>query len=287
MRGVYRYRIGSVTKTFVSTIVLELAAEGKLTLDDRVERWLPGKVPNSGAISLRQLLNHTSGLYDFTKDAHFVESVIADPSHAWTPQQLLDVAFSHAPNFEPGTGWSYSNTGYILLGLVTEAVTGKPFQDVLFERLVGPLNLHSTSLPTSPFEPDPWVHGFVDLGQGDIDISSLLTPTEGWTAGGIVSNASDVTTFLSALLRGRLMPPAFLAQMKSGSAVSGSYGLGLIETSTRCGLAYGHDGDFVGWRNVTLSTASGKRQAVVVVNTGSRVSNLTLQATAKSALCSG
>jgi D-alanyl-D-alanine carboxypeptidase len=131
-----------------------------------------------------------------------------------------------------------------------------------------------------------WVHGYVDLGQGDIDISSLLTPTEGWTAGGMVSNAPDVTTFFSALLRGRLMPPVFLAQMKSGSAVTGNYGLGLVETSTKCGLAYGHTGDFVGWRNATLATASGKRQAVVLINTGSRVSNLTLQAAAKTALCS-
>jgi D-alanyl-D-alanine carboxypeptidase len=173
-----------------------------------------------------------------------------------------------------------------VLGLVIEAVNGKPIRDVLQERLVGPLKLQSTSLPTSPVEQDPWVHGYIDLGQGDIDISSLLTPTEGWTAGGIVSNAPDVTTFFSALLRGWLMPPDFLAQMKSGSDVTGNYGLGLVATSTKCGIAYGHTGDYAGWRNATLSTASGKRQAVAVINIGSRVSDGTLQGAAKTALCS-
>jgi D-alanyl-D-alanine carboxypeptidase len=110
MRAVDRYRIASVSKTFVATVVLQLAAEGRLQLADPVERWLPGSVPNGTAITIRQLLNHTSGLFDYTNDEAAVEAEIANPSRVWTPRDLLSVAFSHPPLFAPGADWSYSNT---------------------------------------------------------------------------------------------------------------------------------------------------------------------------------
>src|SRR5436190_384053 len=145
MRASDRYRIASVTKAFVSVVALQLEAEGKLDIDDPVAKYLPGVVPNGSAISLRELMNHTSGLFNYTDDAAFVSDPITNFSRPWTPQELLALAFAHPPNFAHGTNWSYSNTNYIVLGLVVEAVTGKPLGQVLQERLFTPLALTPTA----------------------------------------------------------------------------------------------------------------------------------------------
>jgi CubicO group peptidase (beta-lactamase class C family) len=147
MRAADRYRIASVTKTFVATVVLQLAAEGRLGLDDQVERWLPGMVPNGRSITLRELLNHSSGLFDYDQDEAWVTARISDPGREWSPRELLAVAFSHPPIFAPGSDWSYSNTNYILLGLVVEAATGTTLAAQLQARLFAPLALGATSFP--------------------------------------------------------------------------------------------------------------------------------------------
>jgi len=125
IRATNRFRIGSITKSFVSTVVLQLADERRLTLDDTVERWLPGVVPNGGAITVRQLLNHTSGLYSYT-DLPFYLQLLREPLRTWQPLQLVQLAVAHPPLFAPGTSWSYSNTNYILLGLIIAAVDRVP-----------------------------------------------------------------------------------------------------------------------------------------------------------------
>jgi D-alanyl-D-alanine carboxypeptidase len=284
MRAPDRYRIASVTKAFVSVVILQLEAEGKLDIDAPVEKYLPGLVPNGAAIPLRELMNHTSGLFDYTEDQSFGDVILANPARIWTPRELLAYAFTHAPNFAPGTDYRYSNTNYILLGLVTEAVTHKPLGESLQERIFTPLNLTSTSVPlTIELAPD-FVHGYYDK----LDAAPLLSPSWGWAAGGIVSNARDVTAFYRALMTGKLLPPAQLAEMKSGSQADDSYGLGIQRDRTICGLVYGHDGDFVAWRNVVFATPNGKREAVVMVNVdASRVSWDQLIAAAKLALCRG
>src|SRR3954447_17938039 len=152
MRVGDRFRIGSVTKSFAATVVLQLAGEGRLSLDDTVERWLPGAVPGGDAITLRRLLNHTSGLFDYLNDGD--KTVLAPYlaghfGHVWTPQALIGVATSHPPNFAPGARWSYSHTGYILLGMVVQAVTGHPLSAELQPRIVAPLGLTGTSLRSS------------------------------------------------------------------------------------------------------------------------------------------
>lgn len=287
MRAVDRYRIASVTKTFVATIVLQLAGEERLGVDDPVERWLPGVVPNGGAITLRQLLSHTSGLFNYTEGLE--NALLANPGRAWSPRDLLELAFSHAPLFAPGANWSYSNTNYVLLGLVIEAVTGKKVDQELRERLFEPLALRSTSFPSGISIEEPFAHGYVGLPGGTLfDVTSILSPSWSYAAGQIVSTAADVTTFFSALLKGRLLPAPLLTQMKTGSAVSGVYGLGLQIISTPCGRAFGHDGNFFAWRNVVWSTANGRRVAVVMVNIDTtHVPWSRLEAAAKSALCYG
>jgi D-alanyl-D-alanine carboxypeptidase len=286
MRAGDRWRIASVSKAFVAAVVLQLEAEGKLDIDDPVERWLPGVVPNGGAITLRELLNHTSGLYNYTDDDNWVTAAVGNPMRAWAPRELVAIALAHPALSPPGTNWSYSNTNYILLGLVVEAVTGDSVGDELQRRIFTPLALSSTSFPQTIVLAPDFVHGY--FGQDRTDIAPLLSPTWAWAAGGIVSNARDVTTFYRALLTGRLLPAAQLNEMKVPAPAAGTYGLGIVSTFTACGRAFGHDGDFFGWRTEVLATANGKREAVVMVNIDATfVPWGRLEATVKTALCRG
>ena len=287
MRAADRYRIASVTKAFVSVLILQLEAEGKLDIDDSVAKYLPGVVPNGGAITLRELMSHTSGLFNYTDDDAFVKDPVTNFSRSWTPQELLALAFAHPPNFAPGTNYSYSNTNYIVLGLVVEALTGKPLGQVLQERIFTPLGLTSTSFPlTIEVAPD-FVHGYVKLeGTPLIDITPGLNPTWGWAAGGIVSNARDVTAFYRALFTRKLLPAAQLTEMEAPTANSGTYALGIVNAVTTCGRAFFHEGDALGWQNIAASTANGKRQAVVTVNVNYE-NNDRLVAAAQTALCRG
>jgi D-alanyl-D-alanine carboxypeptidase len=270
-------------------VILQLEAEGKLDIDDPVEKSLPGLVPNGGAITLRELMNHTSGLFDFASDPAFGNAILTNPSRVWTPRELLAYGFAHAPYFPPGTNWWYSNTNYVLLGLVAEAVTGKPLGQSLQERIFTPLGLTSTSFPLGIELDATFVHGYVKLGNAPLlDVAPLLSPTFAWAAGGIVSNARDVTTFYRALLTGKLLPAAQLNEMKNPSSVASTYGLGISTSFISCGRAFGHGGNIPGWRNETIATANGKREAVVMVNVDETfVSFARIQSVAQTALCRG
>ena len=143
MRPADRFRVGSVTKSFMATVLLQLVGERKLRLDDSLERWLPGVVPNGRSITVRELLQHTSGLYDYVDDSAFRTAVLANPLRVWTPRQLVRIAVSHHPLFRPGRRWSYSNTNYILAGLVIQAVTHRTVAAELRNRIFRPLDLRS------------------------------------------------------------------------------------------------------------------------------------------------
>jgi D-alanyl-D-alanine carboxypeptidase len=287
------FRIASVTKTFVATVVLELEAEHRLDIDEPVERWLPGLVPNGTAITIRELLNHTSGLFDYVEDDAHTQAVIADPGRRWSPHELLSVASAHPLLFRPGTSWFYSNTNYVVLGLVVEAVTGRPLGEELQARIIDPLQLRATSFDVDPVIRDPFAHGYVGPHPGLpiaagtlLDITTLLSPSFGWGAGNMASNAVDVTRFFVALLGGQLLPPAQLAEMKMGSPANRNYGLALRKAYTSCGTAYGHEGDFPGYRNIVWVTRDGRRAADVMVNIDpTHVSWDRLKASAQAALC--
>jgi D-alanyl-D-alanine carboxypeptidase len=288
MRVADHYRIASLTKTFVASVVLQLAAEGKLGLDDSIERWLPGLVPNGALITLRQLLGHTSGVFNYTDDPTWRNMELANPGHVWSPSDLLAIAFSHNALFVPGTNWAYSNTGYVLLGLVVEKITGQTIGEALRMRIFEPLGPRETSFPTGIEMPEPFAHGYAGfLGNTLLDLTALMHPSWGYAAAQIVSTAADVTTFFSALMKGRVVSAPLLRQMKTHSDSSGTYGLGLRLSFTSCGRAFGHEGDFVGWRNVVWANASGSRVAVVMVNIDTRVSRARLDKFAATAVCSG
>jgi D-alanyl-D-alanine carboxypeptidase len=267
-----RFRVGSVTKTFVSTVALQLVGDGTLRLDDTVERWVPGLVPAGSTITLRMLLNHTSGLFNYTDDEAFVDRHLRDPTRPVTPRELVAVATAHPPTFPPGAGWSYSNTGYIVVGLMIEAATGQPVERLVQQRIVRVLGLSGTSFPTT--DPDIagyHAHGYrlpAAPGQPYLDVT-LFAPSLAWTAGAIVSTATDLRRFYGALLGGRLLRPAMLDQMLTTVAVSPTYGYGLGIYSLRgpCGTTWGHDGGIPGYLTSVMNDRGGKRGAVVEMPT--------------------
>src|SRR5262249_20578653 len=159
------------------------------------------------------------------------------------------------------TSWSYANTGYILLGLVIQRVTGHPLATELQRRILGPLGLRQTRLPTSPLLPRPATHGYGDIGSGPQDFTRV-TPSAAWAAGALVSTADDVAVFYRALLSGGLLSPDLLAQMETTVpfAPGFGYGLGVFSATFSCGQAWGHDGDFAGFLTNAFASVDGQRQ---------------------------
>jgi D-alanyl-D-alanine carboxypeptidase len=282
MRVTDRFRVGSVTKTFVSSVVLQLAGEGRLSLDDTVERWLPGLVPNGGGITIRQLLSHTSGLYDYTQDPSVLEPYLRGHLRVVrAPRTLVGRAIAHPPLFAPGAEWSYSNTGYLLLGLILEAAGGESLGAQLQQRIFTPLGLRRTTFDTSPRISGRHAHGYFALGKRSLRDVSVFSPSFAWAAGAIVSTAGDLVRFYRALLQGRVLRPDLLDAMKTTVAMGPpgeSYGFGLWKTRSlglsptnklACGSVWGHDGDFPGYLTYAFSSEDAKRQMVVFVNTDS------------------
>jgi D-alanyl-D-alanine carboxypeptidase len=270
-----RFRIGSVTKSFVATVALQLVGEHKLGLDDHLERWLPGLVPNGDRITVRQLLNHTSGLYDYTDD-------LPEPPRSFQPRELVAIATGHRPLFAPGKRFSYSNTNYILAGLVIERVTGRRLAGQLQQRIVGPLGLGDTELPvTKQTITGPHVHGYLprdkgwrvsDGPAGLVDVTKM-DPSWAWAAGAMVSTTADLARFYQALLGGRLLDPEQLQAMQTTVDASQQfghgvrYGLGLTLLRPGCATElWGHGGALAGYRTTAFSTKDGDRQLVATTN---------------------
>ncbi|MEV1023085.1 serine hydrolase domain-containing protein [Streptomyces sp. NPDC050264] len=280
------YRVGSITKTFVSTVLLQMEAEGKLDLDDKVDQWLPGVVHGNGhdgdRISVRQLLNHTSGIFDVTSDEGFQKRVftkgfLKHRYDTWTPAQLVRIAMGHRPTFEPGTSWSYSNTNYVLAGMIIKKVSGHGYADEIERRIIGPLGLRATSLPgTDASMPAPSSRAYSKLTQEPkptdrtYDVTEL-NPSLASSAGDMISDSGDLNRFYSALLRGKLLKPAQLKEMKDTVPIDGapnvSYGLGLMRTELPCGgEVWGHSGGIHGSSSLAVTTADGSHSLALNFN---------------------
>ena len=287
------FREGSSTKTVMATIVLQLVAEGRLALTDPVEKWLPGVVPGGAAITLRMLLNHTSGLFDYTQDPVVWPSFVGTDRRPWTSAELLAVGVAHDPLFAPGAEWSYSNTNYAAIGAVLERVTGASLADLVRDRIARPLRLTHTYYATGSawrgrhahgYEPDaahmppsvpPEFREFAGPHHdGHVDVSDH-NPSVGGAAGAMVSTARDWSRFHTALMSGKLLPAAQLAQLRATVPVfpdqpdGPGYGLG-IQTGTRpCGTIWGHDGGIPGYLSVNVTDRTGTRTATMLVATES------------------
>ena len=259
------FRVASITKMFVATVVLQLVGEGKLALSDTVQQRLPGLVPNGRRITIRELLQHTSGLYDFIDDPRVFNPYLSGHlGYTWSPRQLVKIAVSHHPLFAPGAKWSYSNTNYFLLGLIVEAVTKDTLGAELTRRILQPLGLHQTRFEAGTHVAAPTAHGYYN-GQDVTGLSGSLY----WAAGAMVSTAGDLVRFTSALFGGRLLRPHQLHEMETTVPIpygSSAYGLGLIRVSTACGGAWGHKGNVPGYTSWALSSTDGKRQAIVLAS---------------------
>jgi len=266
------YRIGSLTKTYVSTAVLQLVAKGRVRLSDPASRHLPGLLAGQPRVTVRQLLNHTSGIFDFNNDPRVLAPYLdGDLGHVWTPGDLVRLALTHAPVARPGAAYHYSNTNYLLLGLLVEAVTGERLGDVLQDRVFSRAHLDATTFNTKRTLPAPAAHGYVVLsGDEPTDITSLYPYP--WASGSMVATAPDVAQFYRHLLSGGMLPPRLLAEMRAtvdASAEDGpgtAYGLGLERFATPCGPAWGHGGNFPGYVTYVYSSPSGHRQTVLLVN---------------------
>ncbi|MGK5630451.1 serine hydrolase domain-containing protein [Streptomyces sp. URMC 123] len=277
-------RIGSLTKTFVATVVLQLQAEGRLDLDDTLESRLPGLVRGHGhdgsRITVRQILNHTSGIYNYTEDPRlarrfFTEEFLAHRFATYPPRRLIGAAMAHAPLFPPGTGWSYSNTNYVIAGLLIEKVTGRPYAREIERRIIEPLGLRATRLPgTDHRMPRPAGRGYTDYSAGAgarrHDVTEL-NPSQAGASGEMISSVGDLNRFYRALLRGRLLPARQLAEMRTTVPVdrtgSMAYGLGLIEWRLSCGTTvWGHDGGIQGAVTSVTATGDGDHIAAFTAN---------------------
>lgn len=283
-----RFRMGSNTKTVTATLVLQLVGEHRLALDDTVEKWLPGLVPNGRDITLRMLLNHTSGIADY---AYEVLPVITGNAPLPTPLELLAIGTALPVKSAPGQEFHYSNTGYTALGLVLERVTGRTLPELVQRRIARPLGLKDTFLPDGAvprvahgYEPDaahlapilppgtPEGFGFVGpVHDEHVNVTGL---DQSWddAAGSIVSTTADWARFDRALLAGELFPRRLLAEMRPSvvedeTGENRSYGLGLEEYRSPCGTVWGHDGALPGYRSDNFADPSGRRTVSVLSTT--------------------
>ncbi|HEX6359156.1 serine hydrolase domain-containing protein [Actinophytocola sp.] len=277
-----RFRIGSNTKTFVATVVLQLVAEGKIGLDASVNGYLP-RFGLDRRITVRMLLRHTSGLFNHTGDVYPDGTVVPGlPStgtewvdnrfHTYQPEELVRVALSKPAVFAPGAGWHYSNTNYTLAGLLIEKVTGRSYAEEMRRRILRPLGLRGTVVPgTRPGIPGPHAHGYYryeDAGQPKTVDVTRQNPSLIFAAGDMISTTQDLHTFFSALQSGELLPDPLLAEMRTPDPTYG-YGLGLFVEDVGCGVTVlRHNGSTIGYGALMYSTPDGRKTLTASVTAG-------------------
>ena len=254
-------RIGSNTKTFVAVVVMQMVQEGKVGLDEPIETYLPGLIRGEGIdgskITVRQLLQHTSGLPEYTDTTPGSGDIFQIKDHYAQPRDLLDTALSKPAAFEPGTQWKYTNTNYIVLGMLIERVSQRPVGEQIDERIVKKLGLSHTYFPAPGEEKIRGTHprGYHLNGEGKLEDITEMDPAWGWAAGAMVSTPSELNTFFQAVFDGRLLSQSSIDEMKKGVDASSRfgpgvvYGLGLIGTPLSCGgTSWGHGGTIHGYQ---------------------------------------
>ncbi|GAA2089327.1 serine hydrolase domain-containing protein [Streptomyces albiaxialis] len=283
-----RFRIGSLTKPFVATVLLQLEAEGRVRLDDPVGRWLDG-LPlgpygtafgdQAHVLTIRHLLGHTSGIADYTtvpafRARNFGTGFLSGRTRTHTPRALATAALQRPRLFAPGDGWSYSNTNYVLAGMIVERVTGRPYAREIERRVLRPLGLRDTSLPgTSARVPGPHGRAYSRLtGHGPrpraYDVTAL-NPSLAGASGEMISSTRDLTRYVRGLLKGELLPPRQLDEMKDTvpAGQADRYGLGLTSRALSCGITvWGHEGAIHGSRSAVFATEDGTHAAAFNVN---------------------
>lgn len=275
-----RFRAGSVTKIFVAAAALHLVAEGGLRLGDSVARWLPDLAARNGnplgRVTLRHLLGHSSGLFDYTRDPAMHRRLTTDfcdfRTTSYQPLELVGIALDHPPMFAPGEHWSYCNTGYVLAGLMIERATGRDYRQEVHARVIEPLGLEGTHFPGEAVDlPYPHARHYSRLSlpipfRGTRDMTEL-NPSACGASGELISTVSDLTEFLGALLQGRLLPSRLLDEMLTPVPGSrGAHGLGIKFRRLPRAVIAGYDGAIHGSITSVFATLDGRRTVALNVN---------------------
>ena len=255
-------RIGSNTKTFVAVVVMQMVQEGKVGLDEPIETYLPGLIKGEGIdgskITVRQLLQHTSGLPEYTDTTPGASDIFQIKDHYIPPRDLLDTALGKPAAFEPGTQWAYTNTNYVVLGMLVERVSQRPVGEQIDQRIVKKLGLSHTYFPAPGDRSIKGTHpqGYHLSADGKLEDITEMDPAWAWAAGAMVSTPSELNTFFQAVFDGRLLTQSSIDEMKNGAVDASShlgpgtvYGLGLIGRSLTCGgTSWGHGGTIHGYQ---------------------------------------
>ncbi|WP_068923575.1 serine hydrolase domain-containing protein [Planobispora rosea] len=290
-------RIGSNTKTFTAVVVLQLVGEGRVRLDEPVETYLPGLLRGEGVdgrrITVRQLLQHTSGLPEYTD--RLATSALSFRHTYFQPRRLLDMALEKKATFAPGTRRQYSNTNYIVAGLLIEQVTGRPVIEEIIERTIRRIGLRHTYFPNVGDERirTPHAKGYHQNDpQAPMTDATRWDPSAAWAAGQMISTLGDLNRFFTALLGGELLKPEQLEQMRTTVEApemgrGGRYGLGLSSITLSCGgRAWGHGGTFPGYYTANAATDDGRAAAIAVTHLPADASALKhVEAALDTALC--
>ena len=268
-------RLASVAKAFSGAASLSLVTSGQLSLDDTIRQWLPELPQTWWPVTLAQLLNHTSGIRDYTDENDaFLADLFKSLQSPPPPRKLLGYVADWPPSFTPGTQYRYSNSDNIIVGLMIEAATTTPYEDVLKERVYRPLKLMHTSLPNDSDMPNPYVRGYAVQDNPPLDVSKFFAAGWAWASGGIVSTPADATRFVRGYVGGALIDQKTRAaqfQFRPGESDPpgpgvNSAGLALFRYETSCGTVYGHTGNTAGYTQFIGATADGRRSVVVSIN---------------------
>ena len=277
MRADARMRLASTSKAFSGAVALSLVSEGKLSLNDTIGERLPSLPKSWHKITLRQLLNHTSGLPKFTEDPDYLAALEASPKNAPPPRKLLSYVEDEPLNFKPGTRYEYSNSDNIVVGLMVEDATGESYEQQLQEQVYGPLGLKKTSLPRGANLKKPFIHGYDNdpSQQPPEDVSEVLASGWVWASGGMVSTPSEFNEFVRGYVGSELFDlqtRASQRQVFEGGRSDppgpgkNSAGLGIFRYETRCGTVWGHTGNYPGYTQFMAASPNGKRSVTVSVN---------------------
>jgi D-alanyl-D-alanine carboxypeptidase len=274
-RATDHMRIASVAKAFSGAVALRLVRDGRLDLDDTIGERLPGMPAEWAGVTVREMLNHTSGLPDYTRSAGFAEQARSNPRGFVTPDGIVDWVRGDPLQFVPGSRYEYSNTDNIVIGLIAEAVTGRSYRSLLRDGVFRRARLRETSFPTRRIAlPRPFLRGYVP-GDPPEDVTTFLSPSGAWASGAVVSTPADLNAFIRAYLRPRFFGAAqqreqmrFVAGGSSSPPGPGrnAAGLALFRYRTRCGTVYGHTGNFPGYVQFAAATADGRRAVTTTLN---------------------
>ncbi|MGW5401765.1 serine hydrolase domain-containing protein [Streptomyces sp. NPDC003952] len=274
-RATDHMRIASVAKAFSGAVALRLVDRGRLHLDDTIGEVLPGQPAAWHEVTLRQLLNHTSGLPDYSSSPGFIDIISEDPRHHFDSRRLLDFVADEDLGFPPGSRYAYSNSDNIAIALMAEAATGRRYETLLRELVYEPLGLKATSLPQGYRLLDPYLHGYqIDPQEGPVDVSEAVGASGAWASGGIVSTPKDLTAFIRGYAGGTLVSertrrqqfrfiPGALSQPPGPGRTEA--GLGIFRYTTRCGTVYGHTGNTAGYTQLAAATADGQRSLTFTI----------------------